>query len=74
MQRHQKDSTKQDRAGKAAARKHSVNILVTREITEKRTCLLGRKARKLPTDIAKEIVSIIFTLLIGINSVDKQKG
>lgn len=67
QRRYQKDGTKQDRAGKAAARKHSVNILVEKEITKERTCLLGRKARKLPTDVAKEVVSTIFTLLIRIN-------
>lgn len=44
--------TKQDSAGKAAARKHSVNKLVARETTKERICLLGRKARKLPTDVA----------------------
>lgn len=52
---------KQDRAGKAAARKHSVNILVAREVTKERTGLLDRKARKLPTDVGKEAISTIFT-------------
>lgn len=59
--------TKQERAGKAAARKHSVNILVAREITEERPLLLGRKMRKLTTDVAKEVVSTIFTLVSRIS-------
>lgn len=59
--------TKQERAGKAAARKHSVNILVVREITKERPCLLGRKTRKLTTDVAREVVSTIFTLLSRIS-------
>lgn len=59
--------TKQERAGKAAARKHSVNTLVAREITKKRPSLLSRKMRKLTTDVAKEVVSTIFTLLSRIS-------
>lgn len=58
--------TKQDRVGKTAARNYSINILVAREITKERTCLLGRKTRKLLTDVAKEVVKTIFTSLIRI--------
>lgn len=63
--------TKQDRASKAAAREHSVNIIVAKEITKERTCLLGRKARRLPTDVAEEVLRTIFTLLLRINCVGK---
>lgn len=59
--------TKQERAGKAAARKHSVNMLVVREITKERPCLLDRKTRKLTTDVAREVVNTIFTLLSRIS-------
>lgn len=65
--------TKQERAGKAAARKHSVNILVAREVTKERPCLLGRKTRKL-TDVAKEVVSIIFSLLSRISCEQTSTG